>query len=58
MYVLDLMVEQMQLYACGSAIRTPIWITIRADGLQQPFNAAQVPAGPGRPGALPSARVT
>jgi hypothetical protein len=45
-YLLDILVEEAQLYACCSQIRTPIWITIRADGLQQPFDTPAVPASP------------
>jgi hypothetical protein len=45
-YLLDIVIEEAQLYTPCSTIRTPIWITIRADGLQQPFNSPQVPACP------------
>jgi hypothetical protein len=45
-YLLDILVQDAQLYAACSAIRTPIWITIRADGLQQPFDTPAVPASP------------
>jgi hypothetical protein len=45
-FLLDMVVEGAQLYSPCSTIRTPIWITIRADGLQQPFDTPSVPASP------------
>jgi hypothetical protein len=45
-YLLDILVEDAQLYTACSGIRTPIWITVRADGLQQPFDTPAVPACP------------
>jgi hypothetical protein len=45
-YLLDILVEDAQLYTACSTIRTPLWITIRADGLQQGFDTPSVPACP------------
>jgi hypothetical protein len=45
-YILDLVVEEAQLYQCCSSIQSPFFIAIRADGLQQEFVTPHVPASP------------
>jgi hypothetical protein len=41
-YILDILVEAGDLYQVCSWIKTPIWILIRADGLQQSFATRHV----------------
>jgi hypothetical protein len=43
---LDVLIEEAQLYESMSSIHTPLWITLRADGVQVTFDTPQVPASP------------
>lgn len=41
-YILDIFLQEAELFTPCSSIRTPIWININADGLQQTFSTGQV----------------
>jgi hypothetical protein len=45
-YILDMLVEEAQLYWSLEGIQGPLWLTIRADGLGVAFDTPQVPASP------------
>jgi hypothetical protein len=45
-YLLDILVEEAQLFACCRNISTPVWIRLRADGLCQSFDTPAVAACP------------
>jgi hypothetical protein len=45
-YICDILVEDAQLYESMSSFRTPLWITLRADGVQVTFDTPHVPASP------------
>lgn len=41
-FLLDILVERGELYQPCAGLQNPIWIQIKADGLQRPFNSNQV----------------
>jgi hypothetical protein len=43
MFLLDVLVEHATLYRPCSFVRSPIWITINADGLHQTFHTGAIP---------------
>jgi hypothetical protein len=45
-YILDMLIENAQLYTSLECIHRPLWLTLRADGLQVAFDTPQVPASP------------
>jgi hypothetical protein len=45
-YILDMLVEEAQLYWSLEGIQGPLWLTIRADGLGVAVDTPQVPASP------------
>jgi hypothetical protein len=40
-YLLDIVVHDLQLYDSMNGVQSPIWLMLRADGLNQPFTTCQ-----------------
>jgi hypothetical protein len=42
-YLLDIVIHDLQLYESMNGVQGPIWLMLRADGLNQPFTTCQQP---------------